>query len=136
MPRAIPFLALLAMLAACASKPVPQGESRTMAAYSLGSLAATLPERARVQGVTAAADATLRSRGYAVTATRSTADAGHVYAKSPVHPGPFAISAATYVDVSAHIVGSGTEVSIKVGDFGDEAESRAILDDILRRLDL
>ena len=34
------------------------------------------------------------------------------------------------------IVASGTEVSIKVGDFGDEPESRAILDDVLRRLGL
>lgn len=130
------LLALFALLTACAAEPVAQGDSRTPAAYSMGALKAVLPDSRRVQAVTAAADASLRARGYAVTATRATADSGHVYAKSPVRPGPFSLSPATYVDVSAQIVASGTEVSIKVGDFGDEPESRAILDDVLRRLGL
>lgn len=131
----IPLL-LAAFLAACASEPVAQGQSRTLATYSFGTLEATLPDSARVQAVTAAADATLRARGYAVTSTRGTADMSYVYAKSSVRQGPMAMPSKGYVAVEAKVVAGGTFVTVKVGDFGDEPESRAILDDVLRRLSL
>lgn len=120
-----------ATIVACQTATARQGSSRVLAAYRFGTLEADLPDRTRPQAVLSAAEDALRHRGYAVRASRSTADEGKVDAAAP--------SGSVFeggASVTAHIGTYGTRVGVHVGTLGDENESRAILDDILARLGL
>lgn len=118
-------------LPACKAKPEIQGEERSVvAAYGVRKLRTELPMTVRVPAVIAAADAALRDRGYAVRSSRTTEDSGRVEGL-PRGAGPL-----KSVVVMARVVPDGTRVEVLLKPWGDEEQSRAILDDILVRLGL
>ena len=125
-------LVVLGLLAAggCQASYSQAGATRTVAAYEFGSLKADLPQTCRVPAVVAAGEAALRHRGYAITASSATDESGTVEAKSP------AARNLGNAEVWAEVIPDGTRVGVKVGLLGDEDASRAILDDVLRRLGL
>ncbi len=131
LPAVLSVAALMGSLGACATTEVQtQGDSRTQASYTLPKLSASLPEWVTPRAVAAAAEQTLRDRGYAVTSSSVTTDSVKVIAKEP-NTGP----------LKRHVVKaswnrSGSTISVKSDPFGDETRSRAILDGILARLGL
>lgn len=124
--------ALTLLLAACASKPVPlpQGRSMILATYSAGELATTLPDAARVQAVIAAADQTFAARAYSIRSREATDEFGKIVALPPRSSGY------PRVIVTAQRVASGTRVVVEHSPWGDEASCRSMLDGILERLAL
>lgn len=124
--------ALTLLLAACASKPVPlpQGRSMIMATYSAGELETTLPDAARVQAVMAAADQTFAARAYSIRSREATDEFGKIVALPPRSSGY------PRVIVTAQRVASGTRVVVEHSPWGDEASCRSMLDGILERLAL
>ena len=76
--------ALMGALGACATTEVQtQGDSRTQASYTLPKLTASLPEWVTPRAVAAAAEQTLRDRGYSVLSSAATTDSVKVVAKAP-----------------------------------------------------
>jgi hypothetical protein len=128
--RALSVLGVLACLSACQSPPpIPVGEKRDiLAEYSLGQLSATLPAEISIPTLRAAAEHTLRSRGYVITQSSSTADRMRVIATSQVD------GRHEPTTITGRVTYSNIRVTVESGAFGDEAASRAILDDVLRRL--
>lgn len=126
----LPALCLL-LVPAC-QKPVvrAQGEGGIAATYSRPTLSARLPAGTRVPAVIAAADDTMRARGYSVQATGATEEAGTVEARPP------RTTDWPKVDVRASVVADTTLVEISVSPWGDQELSRSLLDGILRRLGL
>ncbi len=124
------LVVLGASLAGCQTSSREEGSSRTVAAYSFGDLDADLPMSCRVPAVIAAADATLRRRGYSVSSGATTEDRGEVRGE------PAPQSDAPSVRIDAYVVPGATRISIKVGFLGNETLSRAILDEILQRFGL
>lgn len=122
-------VAILA-LGACSPSLRAQGASAISASYSYPSLEADLPDQSRVPAVIAAADSVLRARGYSITKSASTEDAGVVRSLPPRS------SDYPVVEVGAKRTTSGTRVTISVTPFGDEDLSRSVLDSILTRLGL
>jgi hypothetical protein len=104
-----------------------------MAAYRLGSLRAEVSDLVRVPAVIAAADAALRSRGYGITSQQVTADRGWIRARPPGATEPAVIDLQD-VTVWARVSTNGTLVGVDVKPMRAEAQARAVLDDVLRRL--
>lgn len=76
-------LALLA-LAGCEATPKQQGsQSQLTATYKMGTLSAVIP--AKVPAVMAAAEQTLRDRGYAIESSGSTTEQGGIVARPPAY---------------------------------------------------
>jgi hypothetical protein len=113
---------------------LPQGRGAIVAAYKFSTLSAVLPDAARVPGVMAASEATLRQRGYAIDSMVVTEEQGSIVARppTPLHPG----SEWPRVQVLAKRLWNGTRVQIEVQPLGDQGASRVILDGILQMLDL
>lgn len=103
-------------------------ERRVMAGYAMGTLSANLPQEVSVPQAHAAAEATLLDRGYVIEGSGVTRDAARLRARARVN------GREESVVIAARLVPSGVRVSIESGVFGDEAVSRAILDDVLVRL--
>ncbi|MBM4108369.1 MAG: hypothetical protein FJ255_06080 [Phycisphaerae bacterium] len=123
------LVALLAV-AGCRASEGTSGRTGVSASYRLGTLISTLPDEVRVRSVLAAADATLRARGYSVVAGQATADRGWVRGSPP------AGSALDLEDVTiwSRLSRTGTRLGVDVKPILAEAQARAILDDLLRRL--
>lgn len=117
-------------LGACEPIIRPQGASAISATYAYPRLEADLPDATRVPAAIAAADSTLRARGYSVEKSTSTEEAGVVRALPPRS------SDYPVVEVNATRTTSGTHVTIGVTPFGDENLSRSVLDGMLSRLGL
>jgi hypothetical protein len=83
-----------------------------------------------VPAVIAAADQTLRARGYSVRRSSSTEETGEIVANAPRYE--------TYPRVvlttSRHV--DSTLVEVTVEPFGDQELSRSVLDGVLQRLGL
>jgi hypothetical protein len=76
-------LALLA-LSGCEATPKQQGsQSQLTATYKMGALSAVVP--AKVPAVMAAAEQTLRDRGYAIESSASTTEQGGIIARPPAY---------------------------------------------------
>ena len=123
-----------AMLVGCQSEPNRQRHGPVWATYSGPTLSAELGVDVRVPAVLAAAEAALVQRGYSVVSRRGTEDSGRIEALPPGagrsgRPGVW-----EKVWVSARVTSRGTQVKVKFEPWGDEAISRAILDDLLYRL--
>lgn len=127
---AVILLLAAAVLPACTATYSNAGSSETLTEYHLGTLKADLPPSVRIPAVMAAGQATLRHRGYSVSSSRITADAGRIEGESP------SSSPLGSASVWAEAVPTGTRVGVKVGLWGDEDASRSILDDMLRRVGL
>lgn len=117
-------------LASCDPIIRPQGASAISATYAYPKLEADLPDATRVPAAIAAADATLRARGYSVEKSSSSEEAGLVRALPPRS------SDYPVVEVKATRTTTGTHVTIGVTPFGDEDLSRSVLDGMLSRLGL
>lgn len=125
---------LTAVVAGCqqspvarAGKPDPSGRD-IMATYSFGELYASLPAELSVPTLRAAAESTLRSRGYVITDSSSTQDRMRVLAVSRTD------GRNEKSTITARLTPQRTAIVVDTGTFGDEATSRAILDDLLRVL--
>lgn len=107
----------------------PAGADQSiLAEYSFGALSASMPGDLGVQTLRAAAESTLRSRGYVIVESSATRDRMRVVATSQVD------GRHEPTTISARVTSQSSRVSIESGAFGDEQASRAILDDLLRRL--
>lgn len=124
------LLLSLLLLPACSTTVQDHGRQNISAGYSGSTLSANLPASVRVQAAIAAAESALRDRGYAIGQRRSTEDTGFVNA-TPPNAGWM-----EKTTVAARVSGPGTRITVEVHPWGDQALSRAILDDILKRLGL
>lgn len=133
---AVGMVVLSFAMAGCESTPPPvEYHGRTdehggiPAVYDLGTLTADLPRDLPTQSVIAAAEASLRRRGYTITASESTTDAGRVVARPPgskLHH---------KVTVRARVLHGVTRTTVEAVP-QDEAFSRAVLESMLTRLGL
>lgn len=121
-------LACACLIGGCRSKPAWQGRGDVLAIYRFTTLTAEFPDVVPVPGVVAAAETALRDRGYSITESKSTRDSGVVVAKGPK------AGLLEKVTISPRLSDLGTRVSVRIDPLGGEAESRAILDDLLARL--
>jgi hypothetical protein len=120
----------LSLLAACSPQAKVQGNKDTVATYHRMTLRANLPDESRVPAVIAAADQTLRARGYTVVRSSATEEKGELVA----HP-PRTTNLPRIVIESERGVSS-TIVDLRVDPFGDQDLCRSVLDGMLQRLGL
>jgi len=104
--------------------------------YANGVLASLTPPETRVPAVMAAAEETLRRRGYTITRRDITEDLGVLRAEPPHAVVRSPVTVRDPVTVRAVLERDGTMVTVRVGRLGNEAASRAILDEMLRRVGL
>jgi hypothetical protein len=121
----------LSFLGACSPQAKVQGSNGdTVATYHRMTLRANLPAESRVPAVMAAADQTLRARGYTIVRSSATEEKGEVVA----HP-PRSDNLPRLVIESERGVSS-TIVDLRVEPFGDQDLCRSVLDGMLQRLGL
>jgi hypothetical protein len=118
-------------LAACSPQVKSHGTQKDVTAtYSGTTLSSNLPTTARVPAVMAAADETLRARGYAVQRSSGTEESGEIVANAPRY------NDFPRVVFSASRGINATHVEVNVQPFGDQELSRSLLDGVLQRLGL
>lgn len=125
--------ALVGALVGCRSSEGYEGRSGVMATYRLGTLTSEAPDEVRVPAVIAAADAALRARGYGITSKQVTEDRGWIRARPPGATEPEVIDLED-VTVWSRVSRNGTKIGVDVKPIRAEAQARAVLDDVLRRL--
>jgi hypothetical protein len=126
----LPLFALM-LLPACSPEVKSQGQYKDVtASYSGITLSSDLPGSARIPAVIAAADQTLRARGYAVQRTTATEEAGEILANAPRY------NNYPRVRLRASRVEGATHVDVSVEPFGDQELSRSVLDGVLQKLGL
>ena len=103
-------------------------DRRVMAGFAFGTLTANLPQTVSVSQVHAAAESVLLDRGYSIEGSACTLDNARVRARSRVD------GRDETTTIAARVIPSGVRVAIEAGLLGDEAVSRALLDDLLARL--
>jgi hypothetical protein len=119
-------LALIA-LAGCEATPKQQGsQSQLTATYKMGALSAVVP--AKVPAVMAAAEQTLRDRGYAIESSASTTEQGGIIARPPAYN----LGKTMKIDV-ASTAADETTITLSTNPW-DETLLRITLDRILARL--
>lgn len=139
------ILLIAAMLAAvtmegCKSVSSSAGANRDITAkYAYRTLKAVVPETFRVPTVAIAADHALRNRGYMVVSKEVTEDQARVEADPPrdlstTHPLRAIDKAIVNIDIVSGRTGHGTRIQITLDPAGDQAKSRAILDEMLQIL--
>lgn len=140
LPITMRTIAVLAVVTGvgCASEPRVQQQGPVLAAYSFRTLTADLGMDFGVPVVVTAAEQALNGRGYTISSRRMTEDSGRVVAVAPGsrlgHDSRIGLS--ERVVISATLTAMGTRVRVTAQPLGNEAISRAILDDILLRLGL
>lgn len=121
--------------AGCASpQALPQGRGAIVASYAARTLTSTLPDAARVPAALAAADLTLRARGYTVDRLEATEESGQIVARAPTSSE--VDQSWAKVVVAAKRRWNGTVLTIEFVPWGNQSASRVLLDGILQRLDL
>lgn len=129
MHRVLALIAPLALLAltACEATPKQQGsQSQLTATYKMGALSAVIP--AKVPAVMAAAEQTLRDRGYAIESSASTTEQGGIIARPPAYN----LGKTMKIDVAST---AADETTITLSTYPwDESLLRITLDRILARL--
>lgn len=119
-------LALIA-LAGCEATPKQQGsQSQLTATYKMGALSAVIP--AKVPAVMAAAEQTLRDRGYAIVSSASTTEQGGIVARPP----SYNLGKTLKIDVASTATDE-TSITLSAQPW-DETLLRITLDRILVRL--
>lgn len=134
---AVVSLFVMALLVAgvgggCA-KPVVQGQGtggQVQAAWYLGRLEAKVGPEVGVPTVRAAAEQTLRSRGYTIESSTGTRDAFRVVAWG------MSDRRRERTEITGALTASGTKIAIEPEDVSSAGETtaRAVLDEVLRRL--
>lgn len=126
-------LVLVGVVGVVGCSPVVKTQGRqgvVEATYARRTLSATLPASARVPAVIAAAEETVRARGYSVERSTSTEEVGVLVARPP-RTTDFPV-----ITIDADVVPNATRVRMTVSPFGDQEMSRSILDGTLQRLGL
>lgn len=130
-----PLTAACAALAAgvllapgCTPKPVPAGRGDIMTTYSFGTLSAGLPPDLPVLTAAAAAESALRARGYVVVRRTSTADLARLEGR---RSGENSWDKAV---ITVRRSADGIAMDVKSEPWGNEPESRALLDAALARI--
>jgi len=114
-------------LSGCEATPKQQGsQSQLTATYKMGALSAVVP--AKVPAVMAAAEQTLRDRGYAIESSASTTEQGGIIARPPAYN----LGKTMKIDV-ASTANDETTISLSTNPW-DETLLRITLDRILARL--
>ena len=122
---AAPFVVVA--LSGCEATPKQQGsQSQLTATYKMGALSAVVP--AKVPAVMAAAEQTLRDRGYAIESSASTTEQGGIIARPPAYN----LGKTMKIDV-ASTANDETTISLSTNPW-DETLLRITLDRILARL--
>jgi hypothetical protein len=119
-------------LAACKSEHAYQGPRHDiLASYNFRTLTCSVERDVRVPAVIAAAEVTLRQRGYSINSSRTTEESGEVEAE------PFDANILESVIVKARQDrGLSTKIDVRIEPLGDQVKSRSILDAILSNLGL
>lgn len=126
---AVTLVLALVLLTGCKARIEGAGQSREVqASYQLRSLSADLTDGVSVRAAAAAAESALRSRGYVITSSNTTADRSRIEAKSS-GDGIF-----DKMVFEAAVITGGTRASFTAEPFGNESTSRAVLDAMLARL--
>lgn len=116
------------VLVGCHTQTIQQGS--VMASYSGITLTADLPDPSRVPMVMAAAEETLRGRGYAIKRSDTTEEAGSLVAVPPrANDFPRML-------VEVKRKATGTRITMSYRPLGDEEVCRSALDGILVKLGL
>ncbi|MBY0113174.1 MAG: DUF3568 family protein [Phycisphaerales bacterium] len=119
--------ATLVALSACEATPKQQGsQSQLTATYKMGALSAVIP--AKVPVVMAAAEQTLRDRGYAIESSASTTEQGGIVARPPAYN----LGKTIKIDVASTATDQ-TSITLSAQPW-DETLLRITLDRILARL--
>jgi hypothetical protein len=114
----------------CSPQAKTQGKQDTVATYHGMTLRANLPTESRVPAVMAAAEQTLRNRGYTIVSSTATEEKGEIIA----HP-PSSDHFPRLVIESSRGVSS-TIVDVCAEPFGDQDLCRSVLDGMLQKLGL
>ena len=119
-------------LAACATSnrvSVMDPDHPVQSSVSLGVLETSIDEPLPVRSVAAAAEATLRDRGYTVVSSRTTDETARLEASPPGR----SMSPRWRVDVRADGAGK-TSIAVTRRPWADGAAARVLMDAILQRL--
>lgn len=128
--RMVACVAAALCLSGCETAPKDEPVRSVRAAYSYPALSAILPEGNRVPAIIAAAEDTLRSRGYSIASSHSTEESGKIVARPP------RTSDYPELTVRSSRLPEGARVEVRVTPFGDKDLSRSVLDGTLQRLGL
>jgi len=122
----------IALLTGCQAQHAYQGPRHdVLASYRFRTLTCSVEREVRVPAVVAAAEATLRERGYSVTNSRASEETGEVEGE------PFDPKILESVVVKAKMSKrQSTTIDVRIEPLGDQVRSRAILDGILSNLGL
>jgi len=117
------------LLGGCNANSTYTATDRSQVATFRGrSLTADLPPEVRVPSVAAAAEITLRRRGYGVTRSQATEDFAKIEGEAPRS------GYCEYVVIRARQIPNGTRVDIVAEPIGDQTLSRSLLDEMLAGL--
>ncbi|MFN7021549.1 MAG: hypothetical protein ACK4WH_09515 [Phycisphaerales bacterium] len=135
------------VMCGCASDPQPVGRATdrselgardVLAKYSGSTLKARLEPVYSVLTVRAAAEQALRSRGYTITESSASSDRARVVGRAAGSgPGLVTIVGTVGVEqvvVEAAAISNATELRVRFEPWGDEAQSRTVMDAVLTRL--
>lgn len=128
---ALAALACLLGLGCARQEPTPVGGrgGSILATSSFGTLEARIPEPIPVRSVLAAAEGTMRDRGYTIVSRRTTDELGRLEARPPSRT-----LGGRWI-VEARAVGSGeTALSVRGRGWDDDGAARILMDAILQRL--
>ncbi|MBX3376502.1 MAG: hypothetical protein KF678_05805 [Phycisphaeraceae bacterium] len=125
--KAVCLLILVAAMAGgCQSRPAAAGaDGRQVASYRGRTLTCDLPSTIRVPSVAAAAEATLRHRGYSISRSPSTEDFARVEGQAPD------AGWGECIVIRVRQTPSHTRVEIVAQPLGDQTLSRAVLAEML-----
>ncbi len=129
-------LAGIACLVSACAKPVSSSHGRdkhVTAEYAGGTLTARTGPEIDVLTLKAAAEQTLRARGYIITESFASADRMKIEASAPGEGGSGG-GRRDRTTIEAWHTPLGSKVTIESGVFGDETASKLILDEMLYRL--
>lgn len=132
---AIAACSLAGLFVGCA-KPVTSTHGRdkhVTAEYAGGTLTARTGREINVLTIKAAAEQTLRARGYIITESFASADRMKIEASGPGEGGSGG-GRRDRTTIEAWHTPAGSKLTIESGVFGDETASKLILDEMLYRL--
>ncbi len=139
-PRTKAALACVSLLISlalpgCRATTTRVGEDRGIRAHhAYRTLRTTLYERPPIRGVAAATNVALRDRGYTVAVNDASDDKARIEAWPSATTGRWGEKPFDRVIVNILPVKAGTQVQVTIDPAGNQAMSRAILDDILGRI--
>ncbi len=129
----IPAVFALMLIGGCASQQrhptyAWHGQEPVLAVYAVETLHSELPQSIPPQSIRAAAERTLRHRGYTITTSEATNDRTRIVARPPDS------RLFKRVIVGSSLSPNGTRISVRIEPGGNETTSRDMLESILTLL--